>query len=106
MKQYISKSALVAEIKRRRKEIPKNETDKTLKTVYGNEAFVLTELLSFLDTLEVKEVEEPSKNLEEAAKFYAATHTEFFDSECKPHVAPAFIAGAKWHKEQLKDKGE
>jgi hypothetical protein len=46
-------------------------------------------------------VEELSDDLEEAAKFYAATHTEFFDSECKPHVAPAFIAGAKWHEKQI-----
>lgn len=60
MAQYIEKSALVAEIERRRKEIPKNETNKTLKAVYGNEAFVLTELLSLLDTLEVKEVKESS----------------------------------------------
>ena len=58
MGQYIKKSDIVAEIERRRKEIPKNETDKTLKTVYGNEAFVLTELLSFLNTLEVKEMKE------------------------------------------------
>lgn len=59
------------------------------------------ELSEWLDGLDVVEL---SDDLEEAAKFYAATHTEFFDSECKPHVAPAFIAGAKWHKEQLKDK--
>ena len=58
MGQYIKKSDIVAEIERSRKEIPKNETDKTLKTVYGNEAFVLTELLSFLNTLEVKEMKE------------------------------------------------
>ena len=59
------------------------------------------ELYEWLDGLEV---EEPSNDLKEAAKFYAATHTEFFVSECKPHVAPAFIAGAEWYKEQLKDK--
>ena len=53
------------------------------------------------NSLKVKEVEEPSKDLEEAAKFYAATHTEFFDSEGKPHVTPAFIAGAKWQEEQI-----
>lgn len=56
MTQYINKAALVAEILRRRKAIPKEE-DKRLKAVYGNEAFVLTELLSFIDTLEVKEVD-------------------------------------------------
>jgi len=65
MKQLIDKSAVMAEIERRRKEIPKDETNKTLKTVYGNEAFVLTELLSFLDTLEVKEVDLNEEYIEE-----------------------------------------
>ena len=56
------------------------------------------ELSEWLDNLDVVEL---SDDLEEAAKFYAATHTEFLDSECKPHVAPAFIAGAKWQEEQM-----
>ena len=34
--------------------------------------------------------------VKEAAKFYADTHTEWFDSEGNPHVAPAFGAGAEW----------
>lgn len=54
----IDKSALVAEIERRIKAIPRGETDKRLKAVYGNEAFVLNGLLSFIDTLEVKEIKE------------------------------------------------
>lgn len=66
MAQYIDKSALVTEIERRRKQIPKDETDKTLKTVYGNEAFVLTELLSFIDTLDTLETKEV--DLEEAVE--------------------------------------
>ena len=49
----IDKDALLAEIIRRRKAIPKEENDKRLKAVYGNEAFVLTELLEFIGTLEV-----------------------------------------------------
>ena len=53
----IDKAAVVAEILRRRKAIPKEEDDKRLKAVYGNEAFVLTDLLCFLQTLEVKEVD-------------------------------------------------
>ena len=57
MAQYIPKADVVAEIKRRIKEIPKNETDKILRAVCGNEAFVLMELLSFLDTIKVKEVD-------------------------------------------------
>lgn len=37
----------------------------------------------------------------EAAKLYANTHTEWYDSEGNPNVAPAFEAGAKWQKEQM-----
>lgn len=93
MAQYIDKSALIAEIERRMQEH------------HSGYLVCLKDILSLLDTFETKEVGEPSNDLEEAAKFYAATHTEFFDSECKPHVAPAFIAGAEWYKEQLKYKG-
>ena len=57
MAKYIDKSILVAEIYRRIKAIPKDETDKRLKAVYGNEGFVLMDLLDFLDTLEVREVD-------------------------------------------------
>ena len=57
MGKYIDKDALVAEIERRIKAIPRGETDKRLKAVYGNEAFVLNDLLSFIDTPEVKEVD-------------------------------------------------
>lgn len=55
MEQYISKSDLVEEIKNRIKKIPKDETDERFKAIYGNEAFVLTNLLSFIDTLDVKD---------------------------------------------------
>ena len=55
MAQYIDKSTLVEEIKNRIKKIPKDETDVKFKAIYGNEAFVLTNLLSFIDTLEVKD---------------------------------------------------
>lgn len=57
MEQYIPISVVLAEIKRRIKEIPKNETDKRLRAVYGAEAFVLMELFSFFDDLEVKSVD-------------------------------------------------
>ena len=80
MEQYINKSAVVAEIERRRKQIPKDETDKTLKTVYGNEVFVLTELLSFLDTLEVKEFQKK--------KLYVVTRCE----EHSDYVEKAFFS--------------
>lgn len=43
--------------------------------------------------------EEPvSDDLEEAANFYANTHTEWFDADNNPHVSPAFKAGTKWQK--------
>lgn len=57
MAKYIDKDAIVAEIERKIKAIPKGETDKRLRAVYGNEAFVLNDLLSFLNTLEVKEID-------------------------------------------------
>ena len=70
MEQYIPKSALLAEIKRIIKDIPRNETDKRLQAVYGNEAFVLMNLSSFIDTLEVKEVD--TWHLQEKENIYDA----------------------------------
>lgn len=67
MGKYISKSAVVAEIEGRIKAIPRDETDKRLKAVYGNEAFVLMNLLSFINTLEVKEVD-LEKEIDECLK--------------------------------------
>lgn len=52
----IDREAVVAEIGKRIKAIPIGETDKCLKALYGNEAFVLNDLLSFIGTLEVKDV--------------------------------------------------
>lgn len=50
-------------------------------------------------------VEEPvSEDLEEAANFYANTHTEWFDADNNPHVSPAFKAGAQWQEEQMMAK--
>ena len=53
----IDKDAVVTEIERRIKVIPRGETDKRLKAVYGNEAFVLNDLLSFIDSIQ----EEPKE---------------------------------------------
>lgn len=67
MAQLIDKSALVAEIIRRRKAIPKDEDDTRLQAVYGNEAFVLTQLLEYIDTLEMKDVDlEKEVDIEDA----------------------------------------
>lgn len=65
MAKYIPLDAVVAEIENRIKAIPRGETDKRLKAVYGNEAFVLNDLLSVINTLEVKEVDFWHKQSEE-----------------------------------------
>ena len=54
MTQYISKSALVAEIERRKKYY---ENIQMIKPVYESNIEDFNELLSFLDTIEVKEVD-------------------------------------------------
>ena len=66
------------------------------------------------NSLKVKEVEEPSKNLEEAASQYSFNIPSAIFNDLTPvlqniwkrEIEWAFIAGAKWYKEQLKDKGE
>lgn len=67
MTQYIDKSAVVAEIERRIKKYATIDVGKSSKldAIYGAKCKALMEILSFLDTLEVKEVE-----LEEAARNY------------------------------------
>jgi len=59
MEQYISKSALVAEIERRIQEITQTISlgDKKIQKSGGNRRAELVRFLSFLDTLEVKEVD-------------------------------------------------
>ena len=54
MTQYIPKSAIVAEIKRRKKYY---ENIQMIKPVYESNIEDFSELLSFLDTFEVKEVD-------------------------------------------------
>lgn len=55
----------------------------------------------FLDTLPD---EQPSKDLEEAKEAYCNEHNDdCFDAigdKC-PHIRKAFVAGAKWQKEQM-----
>ena len=66
MTQYIDKAKVVEEILRRRKAIPRREEDKNLCAVYGAEAFVLTELLEYIDDLQVIDIE---KQLSEYKSF-------------------------------------
>jgi hypothetical protein len=60
MEQYISKSALVAEIERRKKYY---ENIQMIKPVYDSNIEDFNELLSFLNTIEVKEVVDLEKEL-------------------------------------------
>ncbi len=68
MIQYIPKAAVVAEIERRislfKAEKSKEDASKIDKISLGARAAALEEILSFLDTLEIKEV-----NLEEEVKY-------------------------------------
>lgn len=105
MKQYINKAAIMAEVKSRIKESEKLANvaaDNNLSnTLQANELLIrqYKSLLSFLDTLEVKEVkEEPvSKDLEEAAEEYAPDFSNSIASKAAVDaVRDAFKAGAEW----------
>jgi hypothetical protein len=72
-----------------------------LVDVRGYDKEMANDLFAFMDSLPNEPV---SENLEEAANFYADTHTEWFDADNNPHVSPAFKAGAKWQKEQMMAK--
>lgn len=107
----IYREAVVAEIGKRIKAIPIGETDKRLKAVYGNEAFVLNDLLSFLDTLEVKEVDlEDTKKEELAQKYIDYTfkrHNIDPDSREGQLIYYAYIHGMNQCLTQLRtQKGE
>lgn len=96
MKAYIDKAALVAEIERL---IDSHKPLKTLDPTYCeglNDS--LDNILSFLDTLEMKEVEEEpvSNDLEEAAYQFANCFENHFGL-----ASMSFIKGAKWQKERI-----
>ena len=108
MAQYISKSVLVAEIEKYisnykgiLNKIDKSSDDWVEATSMSESKIdMLQHILSFLDTLEMKEVEEEpvSNDLEEAVKKYLTSlrksHFEGYDIE------RAFKKGAQWQKEQ------
>ena len=94
----IDKSALVAEIERRI-----NSTGDTNQWLCGK-LETYKEIHDFIDTLEVKEVQEESVNddLEEAAKNHAAERYRVTrDRELAEKCKWSFKAGAKWQKEHL-----
>ena len=81
MKAYIDKSAVVAEIEKRL------NTTKKYSTEYVNgKKYALKKILSFLDTLEVKEVD-----LEQISKNYALNNTPWDD--CMVEIQDAFKSG-------------
>ena|GEM_PF-6189658 len=98
MKAYIDKSALIAEIERRIDEV--NQIDKASYEVGLFDAYKI--ILSFLDTLEVKEAKEEavSNDLEEAAFEYAEACK--YDEGEKLLCVEHFKAGAEWGKNQAK----
>jgi hypothetical protein len=110
MTKYINKAAVVAEIEGRLKVLNKDRDFNYLQTKE------LEVLLSFLNTLEVKEVEEEtiSEDLEYAALLHYPKMSRisephgFIPADNKSHYLgdanednrKAFIAGAQWQKEQ------
>lgn len=104
MAHLIDKDALVAEIERRQSEHNEKKYDYA-STDHFWRAIEDKDILSFINTLEVKEVqEEPvSEDLEEAAISYAATG-EFLDNGKEMidfQKEMSFKAGAKWQITKL-----
>jgi len=93
MEQYISKSALVAEIERQISAIdncPKI-TDTQISVLEGDKV-VLTKLLSFIDTLEAKEVDLKNELKED---WIFADKTEVDCLECMCLTEDMFVSLAK-----------
>lgn len=88
MAQYIDKSALVAEIKRR------------IKEHHSGYLVCLKDMLSFIDTLEVKK-EPVSEDLEEAARRIATRHSHITGDTYYANDAWFFKKGAQWQKKQM-----
>ena len=122
MKQYIDKSALVAEIENRIKELQNlhKENEEKLDSIQKTAILLCIDeckvILSLLDTLEVKEVEEEtiSEDLEYAALLHYPKMSRisephgFIPADNKSHYLgdanednrKAFIVGAQWQKER------
>ena len=105
MTQYINKAVLVAEIEKRIKGLNACHADRVAG--YAGEISGLERLLSFLDTLEVKE-EHVNEDLEEAVENYAATGEMLPNGKVMINfqAEKAFRTGAKWQEEHLIGKME
>lgn len=101
--ELIDKSAIVAEMEKRVK-----EAEIILRDVPSSAIFGLTQayknVLSFLDTLETKELPSLPSNLDEAAKDYARCYTESDNGnggdDWEDDILIAFKAGARWLAEK------
>ena len=101
MEQYINKAALVAEIDRLQ-EATMDKNQNFLSSYHEGIFDGLSMLENFIDTFDTKEVEEPSKDLEEAADNYVG-HAPEIDEDLSCFIRRnAFIAGAQWQKERIK----
>ena len=81
MEQYIDKAAIVTEIERRKKYY---ENIQMIKPVYESNIEDLNELLSFINTLDVKDVD-----LEQ--EFDKCCENYIFDDECEVYTAKHFF---------------
>lgn len=98
MKQYIDKAAVAAEINNWIKNARHRYTMSVVQFSLSDRIKSLENLLSFLDTLEVKKVQEESvsKDLEEAAFDYAEACK--YDGGEKLLCVEHFKDGAKWQQ--------
>jgi hypothetical protein len=100
MTQYISKSAIVAEIERKIKEINLDIIEDWRNRIQReHDIEVMKNILSLIDTIEVKEVREETVNedLEEAAEEYAPDFSNSIASKAAVDaIRDAFKAGAQW----------
>jgi hypothetical protein len=97
--ELIDKVALIAEIERLKDEYLKHSRNKFhAKWSCGT----LDNILSFLDTIEVKE-KPVSEDLEEAAKDYSNNLDNIYGSMGE-QTRNAFKAGAKWKEQQMMSK--
>ena len=112
MEQYVKKSAIAAEIRKYIKSAEaflKYHHNRNDKSVYAfeQEKLVMCDLLSFIDTLEVKE-ESVSEELEEAAKERVdAEDYGYVDEDGMPlydsgYLEYMFKEGAKWQLAKIK----
>ena len=85
MAQYIDKAEVKAWLEKRKIPFKKDIDD----GVYPTYLCALMDFEEFLDTLEVKEVGEPSKDLEK--EFDKCCENYIFDDECEVYTASKFF---------------